>query len=173
MQSCTSLATHAVCCCQRICSARGAGKTADAPTVAALLPPELRPGHRFQHSADGSDHNLLILLHGLGDVPGKLCHHCNPTWPSPWAGPRTRLMPVAGLTCGTTTTSYASLSVHRVSTTPTLPCRAVRTAGAAAVTAKYGIARTAGPAAAASGAPWPRLVRGIQCGRRPPAGMCI
>jgi hypothetical protein len=69
-------------------SVRCAGKTADAPTVAALLPPELRPGHRFQHSADGNDHNLLILLHGLGDGPGELCTHCNRMPLLLWAGSR-------------------------------------------------------------------------------------
>ena len=44
----------------------------DAAAVAALVPPLLRRGHIFQHSADGVDENLLILLHGLGDVPGDV-----------------------------------------------------------------------------------------------------
>lgn len=37
----------------------------------AAYPGALRGGaHAFQHSADGVDENLLILLHGLGDKPG-------------------------------------------------------------------------------------------------------
>ena len=107
MQSCTSLATHAVCCCQRICSARCAGKTADAATVAALLPPELQPGHRFQHSADGCDHNLLILLHGLGDGPRELCNQCNLMVQSLGAGPqwsKPAVVPMAGMPSSITST---------------------------------------------------------------------
>lgn len=54
--------------------AMGAGGRPDATEVQAALPPHtlFRPSH------DGSNENLLILLHGLGDTPG--------TWPShqPW-----------------------------------------------------------------------------------------
>lgn len=46
-----------------------------------VLPSGLRSGHLFRPSPDGTNENLLVLLHGLGDTPkpydGETCgRHC-------------------------------------------------------------------------------------------------
>mmetsp|Transcript_3504 Transcript_3504/g.10151 ORF Transcript_3504/g.10151 Transcript_3504/m.10151 type:complete len:576 (-) Transcript_3504:253-1980(-) len=49
-------------------AAAHSGARPGAEEVAARLPPQLRGGHVYRHSRDGSDENLLLLLHGLGDI---------------------------------------------------------------------------------------------------------